>query len=79
MKTFKAICIQDFIALDTDGNFCHIERGKEYDISEEACSPALMAKDIPPEIGMVTVFTNYWIKAPIDIFAGIRSGGGIGR
>lgn len=69
MKVVRAVCVQDFIALDASGGSCHIEKGEMYDISEEGSSPAFMAKNLPPEVGMVTVFTKYWIKAPITIFA----------
>ena len=57
MITYNRICICDFHEEDQEGNKFEIKRGKEYLTSEE-------------ESGMVTVFTNYWVKVPIKYFAG---------
>lgn len=56
MKTFNRICIEDYSVSDGE-NTATVERGKEYITSEE-------------EEGMVTVFTNFWFTAPVNVFAG---------
>jgi hypothetical protein len=56
MKTFQRICIQDFVMTAENGDCLNLKRGKEYITSEE-------------ENGFVTVFMNYWVKVPINIFA----------
>lgn len=57
MKTFRRICVKDFVMVAKNGDCLDLKQGKEYLTSEE-------------ENGMVTVFTKYWVKVPVDIFAG---------
>ena len=57
MITYSRICIKDWEVKAKNGDYCKINRGKEYTTSEE--------KD-----GEVTVFTNFWVKVPIEHFAG---------
>ncbi len=57
MQTFKRICIRDFELKAKNGDCLTLKRGKEYITS--------------PEVdGEVTVFSNFWVKVPADIFAG---------
>lgn len=55
MRTYHRICIKDHTVSD-DKNTFSIKRGKEYLTSEE--------KD-----GEVTVFSEFWVKLPVDLFA----------
>lgn len=55
MKTFKRICIKDY-SIEEDNRKLNLVRGKEYTTSES-------------NNGMVTVFTTYWAKVPVNIFA----------
>ncbi len=57
MKTWNRICIKDYEITAKNGDYCKINRGKEYTTSDVAD-------------GEVVVFTNYWIRVPIDHFAG---------
>jgi len=57
MKTYKRICIQSDHIEAEDGDRQDIIRGREYITSEE--------KD-----GMVTVFSTFWERFPVDRFAG---------
>lgn len=57
MKTFKRVCIKSYTITDEEGQSLTIERQREYLTS-------------PEEDGMVTVFSQYWVKVPVDIFAG---------
>ena len=70
MKTYKRICIKDYSIQDSEGTTFKVERGKEYITSEIAVSPSFMAKELQPEDGHVTVFSTYWVKVPVSIFAG---------
>ena len=56
MKTLQRICIKDFKLQASNGTL-ELNRGKEYITSEE-------------ENGEVTVFSTYWAKVPVNIFAG---------
>ena len=58
METFKRICIQNYEHSDRNGATFGIERGKEYLTSK------------PHADGTVTVFTQYWERAPLEYFAG---------
>ena len=57
MKTFNRICIKDYQRIDRIGQVFNVKRGKEYLTSSE-------------EDGEVTVFSNFWVKVPVNIFAG---------
>ena len=57
METYKRICIKDFTLEDSEGSVLDLKRGQEYLTSRE-------------EKGKVIVFTNYWVRVPVDIFAG---------
>lgn len=57
MKTFNRICIEDYILVADNNDTLKLKRGTEYLTSQE--------KD-----GMVTVFTGYWVKVPVRLFAG---------
>jgi len=57
MQTFKRICIREFQLAAKNGDCLKLKRGKEYITS--------------PEVnGEVTVFSRFWVKIPVDIFAG---------
>jgi hypothetical protein len=57
MQTFNRICIKDYELEAKNGERLILKRGKEYTTS--------------PEVdGEVTVFTNFWVKIPADVFAG---------
>lgn len=57
MQTFNRICIKDFELQSQAGERLILKRGKEYTTS--------------PEVdGIVTVFSEYWDKIPVDVFAG---------
>jgi hypothetical protein len=57
MKTFYRICIKDYILEAENGDKLELKRGREYLTSVE-------------ENDMVVVFTNFWVKVPVNIFAG---------
>ena len=57
METFNRICIKDYNIKDKRGNKFDLKRGKEY----------LTSRD---EDGLVMVFSNYWVKVPVELFAG---------
>jgi hypothetical protein len=56
MITFNRVCIEDF-KLHAGDITLELKRGREYLTSKE-------------ENGEVTVFTTYWAKVPVKIFAG---------
>ncbi len=57
MKTWKRICVKDYVLEAQNGDRLELKRGKEYTTSHE--------KD-----GEVCVFTNFWEWVPVDLFAG---------
>lgn len=61
MKTFNRICIEDHTITDREGTSFTLRRAKEYTTSGE--------RD-----GSVLVFSQYWVRAPIGIFAGAIPG-----
>ena len=56
METFYRICIKDF-TLQGDNGCLELKRGKEYLTSKE-------------EKEEVVIFTKYWVKVPVSLFAG---------
>lgn len=58
MQTFNRICIKDWEITAENGDHFKAVRGKEYTTSTEH------------EDGTVTVFSNYWVRVPVDHFAG---------
>jgi len=58
MQTFNRVCIKDHEVKDSRGSLFCVNRGKEYITS---------AVD---ENKTVMVFSNYWVRVPVDIFAG---------
>lgn len=57
MQTFNRICIKDFELEAENGNRLILKRGKENITSSEID-------------GEVTVFSNFWVKIPVDVFTG---------
>jgi hypothetical protein len=57
MTTYKRICIKDYEKVDSEGNKLSLKRGQEYLTSKE-------------EDKTVVVFTNFWVKVPLNIFGG---------
>ena len=57
MITYNRICIKDHTIADSEGTEFTVKRGHEYLTSSD-------------KNGEVTVFADYWFKAPVDIFAG---------
>lgn len=57
MKIVNRLCIKDWSLEALNGDRVDLKRGMEY-----TTSPGVINKE-------VTVFTNFWIKAPIEIFA----------
>ncbi len=57
MKTMKRVCVQDYTVTDAEGASFTVKRAKEYITSGE--------KD-----GTVVVFSQYWVRVPVSIFAG---------
>ena len=57
MRTYNRICIKDWEITATNNDHFKLTRGKEYLTSEE--------KD-----GKVVVFSSYWVRVPIEHFAG---------
>lgn len=57
MTTFDRICIKDYVLKDQEETVFIIKRGEKYTTSSE--------KD-----GEVTVFSRFWVKVPVSIFAG---------
>jgi hypothetical protein len=57
MRTYNRICIKDYTLSALNKDCLELKRGKEYLTS-------------PAENGEVTVFTNFWVKVPEEIFAG---------
>jgi len=57
METFNRICIKDYQRIDNIGQVFNLKSGKEY----------LTSKD---EDGKVMVFSNYWVKVPVELFVG---------
>ena len=56
MITYNRICIKDYV-LEAENGRLELHRGKEYTTSRE-------------QDGQVTVFTNFWVKVPVELFAG---------
>lgn len=59
MKTFHRVCIEDYMVVAKNGDRFELKRGKEYLTSEE-------------ENGLVVVFSAYWVRLPVTLFAGER-------
>ncbi len=59
MQTFNRICLEDYKIVDEGGITFTLQRGKEYTTSRE-------------QHGTVMVFSQYWVRVPIAIFAGER-------
>lgn len=57
MKTYRRICIKNFELSAENGDYLKLKKGKEYLTS-------------PENEGEVTVFTNFWVEVPADLFAG---------
>ncbi len=57
METYKRICIRNWFVEAENGDRQDLLCGTEYITSAE-------------REGMVTVFKQFWVKAPIEIFAG---------
>lgn len=57
MQTFRRICLKDHTIQDKCGQTFTVDRGKEYITS-------------PEKNGMVTVFSNYWVPLPVELFGG---------
>ena len=57
METFNRICIKDYQRIDNIGQVFNLKSGKEY----------LTSKD---EDGKVMVFSQYWVKVPVELFVG---------
>jgi len=55
MKVYERICLRDWFVEAENGDRQDLKRGKTYTTSA--------SKD-----GEVTVFSSFWVKAPIDIF-----------
>lgn len=64
MKVFQAICLKDYsiegITDEKQLETVTLKRGKEYTVSHKH------------DDGTRTVFTNYWFRAPDDIFGGVE-------
>ena len=60
MQTFKRICIEDYTVLGTCGDRLDLKRGLEYITSID--------RD-----GEVTVFSTFWVRVPVLLFAGARA------
>lgn len=58
MKISMRICLEDWTITDQQGTSYTLKRGHEYTTSTNV-------KD-----GEVTVFTEYWFRAPVSIFGG---------
>lgn len=58
MKTWKRICIKDAVIEAQNGDRQEIRRGQEY-----------LTSGIDKN-GEVVVFSNFWVKFPVDHFAG---------
>ena len=57
MTTFKRICLEDYTVIDAEGTAFTLHRAEEYTTSAE--------RD-----GTVMVFSQYWVRVPLRIFAG---------
>ncbi len=57
MTTFNRICIKDYEVTAENGDHFEVKRGQEYLTSPEKDSK-------------VTVFSNFWVKVPVNVFAG---------
>lgn len=60
MKTTQRLCVEDWFVEATNGDRLDLKRGKEY-----TTSAAVMD-------GEVTVFSQFWVKAPVRIFHEVR-------
>jgi hypothetical protein len=67
MQTFKRICIKDF-EIREDGKVFLIKRGEEYITSAVNEAPSIVCDGAVG--GHVVVFSNYWVRVPIEYFAG---------
>lgn len=59
MKTFKRVCLQDYVVTAKNGDQAEVKRAHEYITSDE-------------RNGEVTVFGRFWAPFPLSIFAGAR-------
>lgn len=67
MKTFKRICIKDYVIEDDFGQRLELKRGQEYITSDVNSAPAMGPESVKNH---VIVFSNYWVAVPENIFAG---------
>lgn len=61
MTTYKRICIEDWSIEARNGDRVELKRGEEY-----------ITSDQHEDDGTVTVFTNFWVRTPLSIWAGKR-------
>lgn len=60
MRTFRRVCITDYVLEAANGDRLELKRGTEYLTSAEH------------DDGMVTVFTRFWARVDPALFAGAR-------
>lgn len=58
MRTFKRICIKDWSITANNGDHFEVTRGEEVITSSDN------------DDATCTVFKNFWVKVPINCFAG---------
>lgn len=58
MKVIMRICLKDWEITAKNGDRCKLTRGTEYTTSPDH------------DDGTCTVFTNYWVRVPLDHFGG---------
>ena len=57
--TFKRVCIEDYTVTDYEGTSFTVHRAREYTTG-------------PEQNGEVIVFSTYWVRVPVRVFAGER-------
>jgi len=59
MKVVRRVCIKNYVVEAQNGDRQEVVRGREYITTTD-----------PDEYGNVVVFSTFWVRMPVDFFAG---------
>jgi len=69
MKTYRRICVKDYVIEDVEGTVFAIKRGQEYLTSAPGEAPAIVCPE-EAKSSHVVVFSKFWVAVPIEYFGG---------
>jgi hypothetical protein len=73
VKTYKRVCLEEYVVRADNGDVLRLERGKEYTTSPRRAPTEYDRKFVLDGIdSVVTVFSSYWVPVPTGLFSGSR-------